>query len=59
MQCKGNHTRDKEKENRQQLQISPEDRSPTRFLLVFTRKDTLDDVLIGTPIPKTDDGRAD
>ena len=58
MQCKGNHTRDKEKENRQQLQISPEDRSPTRFLLVFTRKDTLDDVLIGTPIPKTNDGRA-
>ena len=57
-QRKGNHARHQEDEHRRQFEEAGEDGAAPRFLLVFAGEHALDDILIGTPIPETNDGRA-
>ena len=59
MKGEGNHTRNQEEEHGQQLQIGSEDGTATALLLVLTRENTLDDILVGTPVPETDNSRTD
>ena len=59
MQGECNHTGDEEEEYGQQLQIGAEDGTTTGFRLVLTREYTLNDILVRTPVPETDDGRTD
>ncbi len=57
MKCKSNHAGYEKQKYRQQLQVGAENGSAARFLLVLSRKHTLYDELVGTPIPKPDNGR--
>src|SRR5262249_29653244 len=51
------HPGEQEDEHRCQLQKRSEDCTAARVLLILASEHTLDNVLVGTPIPEADDGR--
>jgi hypothetical protein len=57
-QCEGDHAGHQEDEHRRQLEEAGENRTAPRLRLVAAGKNALDDVLVGTPVPETDDRRA-
>lgn len=53
------HTRDKEQEHGEKLKISAEDSTAASLALILTGEYALHDKLVSTPIPETDNSRAD
>ncbi len=59
MESEGDHTGNEEEEYGQKFEIGTEDSASAAFFLILAREYTLNDELVGTPIPEADHGRAD